>query len=387
MKGNMQKTVNHIALILDRSGSTQGISNEIIAQFNEQADFINKKSKQSNQKTFLSLYTFSTKVDRLLLEVPLDFVTLNKVSTKDYEIEGMTSLLDSVGTVIEDLSQLNKNVNSSKENHSFLIIVLTDGEENSSVLYNKNTLKALMSSKVKTDMWSFVFLCPVGSKKNLVSSFSIPEGNVQEWETDSKGLYSAGKATLSGLDNYFVSRSTGKKSTSSFFTDLKGITLNKIKKELVEVTSDFEVRNVTRAGSCLPIREFCETVNGFYVNGSAFYQLTKPETIQPSKQIVVQNVYSGKLYTGESARELLNLPNTVGNIKVRPGDHQNFKVFVQSTSVNRKLVEGTTLLIKVQKNRSTSTNTGRSKSRSGKTCLCINDAACCSMHDPIGARD
>jgi len=33
-----------------------------------------------------------------------------------------------------------------------------------------------------------------------------------------------------------------------------------------------------------------------------------------------------------------------GEVRIRPGDHGNFDLFVQSTSCNRHLVEGTSLV-------------------------------------------
>jgi hypothetical protein len=50
------------------------------------------------------------------------------------------------------------------------------------------------------------------------------------------------------------------------------------------------------------------------------------------------------VYMGEDARRMLGLP-TSGVAKVRPGNHSSFDVFVQSTSLNRKLVRGTKLLV------------------------------------------
>ena len=91
------------------------------------------------------------------------------------------------------------------------------------------------------------------------------------------------------------------------------------------------------------IRDFCESKIGSYQTGAAYYELTKPEDIQFHKAVVVENIHSGKRYSGPAARNLLGLPPT-GTIRVRPGDHGSFKIFVQSTSVNRKLVGGTTLL-------------------------------------------
>ena len=65
--------------------------------------------------------------------------------------------------------------------------------------------------------------------------------------------------------------------------------------------------------------------------------------VQEYKEIAIVEKAGGKIYVGDDARTLLGLP--IGaRIKVRAGDHAGFAVYVQSTSVNRRLVAGTTLL-------------------------------------------
>ena len=74
-----------------------------------------------------------------------------------------------------------------------------------------------------------------------------------------------------------------------------------------------------------------------------YYELTKPELVQEYKEVAIVEKATGKIYVGDDARTLLGLP--IGaRIKVRPGDHAGFAVYVQSTSVNRRLAAGTTLL-------------------------------------------
>jgi hypothetical protein len=63
-------------------------------------------------------------------------------------------------------------------------------------------------------------------------------------------------------------------------------------------------------------------------------------TVQPQKEIAI--LQFGKVYRGPEARKLLGLPDH--SVRVRPGDHQ-FKIFIQSTSINRKLLAGTQLLV------------------------------------------
>ena len=49
------------------------------------------------------------------------------------------------------------------------------------------------------------------------------------------------------------------------------------------------------------------------------------------------------MYTGPEARSLLGLPDV--EVRVKPDHNDDFTIFVQSTSVNRKLVPNTRLLL------------------------------------------
>jgi hypothetical protein len=81
-----------------------------------------------------------------------------------------------------------------------------------------------------------------------------------------------------------------------------------------------------------------------YRTGSAFYELTKTESIQASKQLAVMDKRTfGGVYTGPQARQVLGLPDY--EIRVTPSQHPDYDIFVQSTSVNRKLVPSTRLLV------------------------------------------
>jgi hypothetical protein len=61
------------------------------------------------------------------------------------------------------------------------------------------------------------------------------------------------------------------------------------------------------------------------------------------KQIIIRDKKTGAVYSGAEARNLLGLPHN-GNVKIIPGNHGAYDVFVQSTSVNRKLPVGTQVI-------------------------------------------
>lgn len=104
--------------------------------------------------------------------------------------------------------------------------------------------------------------------------------------------------------------------------------------------SEYQLIPVARDAA---IRDWVIECGHTYRTGGAFYQLSKSEKVQARKQIAVLEKKTDRVYTGPEARALLGLPNT--EVRVKPDHNDDFTIFVQSTSVNRKLVPNTRLLL------------------------------------------
>lgn len=94
------------------------------------------------------------------------------------------------------------------------------------------------------------------------------------------------------------------------------------------------------------------TKNGIeFKKGRGFYELSKVETVQQYKEVIMQDKETGELFVGSQVREKLGLqPQTEKggvNEKLYAKDAKEFRIFVQSTSVNRKLISGTTFLYEI----------------------------------------
>lgn len=95
-----------------------------------------------------------------------------------------------------------------------------------------------------------------------------------------------------------------------------------------------------------PIKQFVESMDITFKKGRGFYELTKPSVIQEKKEVVIEDRDSGDMFTGEEARNLLGIPyGTRG--KVNAGRSSKYNFFIQSTSVNRKLLKGTKFMYEV----------------------------------------
>jgi hypothetical protein len=97
----------------------------------------------------------------------------------------------------------------------------------------------------------------------------------------------------------------------------------------------------------VPIKQFVEENGLGFKKGRGFYEFTKTETVQGYKEVILMDRSTGDFFEGEKAREMLGLP--IGETaRVRPASLEKYAVFVQSTSVNRKLMKGTRFLYEVE---------------------------------------
>lgn len=141
------------------------------------------------------------------------------------------------------------------------------------------------------------------------------------------------------------------KSEDSFKIGKRTVTLKTLPGLHVVPAGRFQVISVESADS---IKGFVEKNGITYKVGKAFYELTKTEEVQQYKEIILQDKISGDMYYGDDARKHLGLKpqcerkGDYAHEKLRPVKDDEYRVFVQSTSVNRKLVAGTNLLYEVE---------------------------------------
>jgi hypothetical protein len=327
---------NHFVICLDRSGSMQGISKNAVDTFNENANAIRDGALGSGQHSTVTLVTFGGGIENVFYRQPAD--RLRPYGYGEYRPDGGTPLFDAVGGIIQRL-RLERDVHDP--NVSYVIIVITDGEENASTRLSARAVAEMMQEVQATDRWSFAFLLPRGKAGVFQSRYGVPPGNVKEWDATAQGAAIASAAVSSGISAYYGARSVGLRSTKGFFTtDLSGVSAATVKKKLDDVRSKVIIGDVNRSTN---IRDYVESAFGVpYSLGRAYYQLMKDEKVQHHKLFILRERATGVMYAGAEARQLLGMPDGV-DVKVRPGDHAAWDVFVQSTSSNRKLLPGTKL--------------------------------------------
>lgn len=337
---------NYVGLSRDHSGSMRSIARPAARDYNSKISSIREASIANNQDTIVSVvecgYGDTDRVRRVITNSAV--TVLQPLAESAYQTDGRgTPLWDSVGELIEMFESV---PDAGNKDVSFLVMTITDGAENSSVKYSPSKLATKIRTLEATDRWTFVFRVPRGAGKKIASTLGIPEGNIQEWDQTEKGVQVAAQRDAEAFTQYFTSRSAGATSTRKFYTDLSQVSSKDAEVALTDVSKEVLIWPVGPKENGAEIRGFVESrLNGKpLLKGAGFYQLTKTEpTVQDHKKILIRDKSTQAIYFGAAARQMLGLP-TWGDVRLAPGNHGNFDIFIQSTSVNRKLTSGTSLI-------------------------------------------
>ena len=150
------KKTSHVVFILDNSVSMKSSLEATISGFNEFLSAQKLDEEKSGIKTAISLFKFGGQtLDQVYFKVPVN--SCSELNTSSYSPYGFsTNLRDGLGGTILRLNEdLTKSSKGSRE--SVMIVLLTDGQENSSTVFSSDDLKKIIS-KCEEVNWGFTFL-------------------------------------------------------------------------------------------------------------------------------------------------------------------------------------------------------------------------------------
>ncbi|MCM2388230.1 vWA domain-containing protein [Streptomyces albipurpureus] len=341
----IQNYINHVALVLDASSSMSHLSRKVVEVADQQIAYLARRSRELDQETRVTVYVFADKVECVIYDKDV----LRMPSLKQlYRVGGMTALLAAALQSQRELAQTAQLYGD----HSFLTFVLTDGQENAShrcpnaPAGGPRELAEAVGEMVETqeDNWTLAVLVPDQMGKREAMQWGFPKDNIAIWDaTSTQGLEEAGQVIRQATEKFMVGRSQGIRGSRAVFSS-GAEAVNKDTLKAAGLTpvdaSEYELITVARDAA---IRDWVVECGHTYRTGGAFYQLSKSEKVQARKQIAVLEKKTDRVYTGPEARALLGLPDA--EVRVKPDHNEDFTIFVQSTSVNRKLVPNTRLLL------------------------------------------
>lgn len=223
-KANKGPTV--VNFILDKSGSMETMRDSVISGFNEYVDNLRK------QKDLLFSFTLfdSDEVEQRYIAEPIKTVV---PLTKDTFVPGSaTPLYDAVCETVKDASE---KLDKEYSKYSALVVVMTDGEENSSSKYTMKDFVELKKKLEKKGNWTFVFMGAGQDAWATAQSYGISAGNTMSWDATSAGATKAMRSLAQNTVMYAsaMAGGGGGGNTANFFNgsdDTKGAAVYKSKK-------------------------------------------------------------------------------------------------------------------------------------------------------------
>lgn len=195
-------------ILLDRSGSMGGARWETaISSINQYVETL-KKTKNLDANITVSAFDtgdFSKSVIESRVNSALSFVTIrDNVSIKEFKSLEATELSPRGGTPLYDATAQIINMAETDNNKKSVIIIMTDGEENSSKEYNLAAIKARIEGCIARD-WEVVFLGAEFNADNTARSYGLDSGKVisttlkntcrtMDWYADASAAYATGMA-------------------------------------------------------------------------------------------------------------------------------------------------------------------------------------------------
>lgn len=331
-----QNPIQHVALVLDASPSMQHLVDTVITVADDQIKFLAQRSQELDLETHVTVYMFADPDMIYCLFYDKDVLRLPSLKGLYTWMGRSTALIDAA---MQSQLDLQKTATLYGE-HAFLTFILTDGEENSSIRYSGPALKKLLAEQ--PDNTTVAIMVPDQRSKIRCHDLGFGRDNVAVWDATSKqGMEEAGRVIRGATDVYMTNLSRGVTNKGVFNMSTAAVNHKTVTK--LKELSGFRVEKVKDPAVIRPFIE--DYLKLPFIQGNYFFLLAKREKIGPQKEIIIRHKISGKLYGGKDARALLGLPDH--EVSVKPEPNGEYDVFVQSTSLNRNLLPGHELLIKV----------------------------------------
>lgn len=147
----MSKPTTHVLLLVDDSGSMSSVANAVRSGFNE---YIDSLIADDAAKYRVTVGIFSSGYDTYAEAVkPKNVVKLN---TSNYTAAGWsTALYDGIGRIVNDFERANPDLSADDK---VLLVIQTDGEDNSSREFDVNAARDLIKRRQDEDGWSVLYL-------------------------------------------------------------------------------------------------------------------------------------------------------------------------------------------------------------------------------------
>lgn len=177
----MAKNLTELVFILDKSGSMAGLETDTIGGFNA---LLKKQQREAGEATVTTVL-FNDGYELLHDRIPVRSVL--PITEREYEVGGMTALLDAIGATIQKIGNAQKRTSEENRAGKVLFVITTDGMENASCEFNRHKIKTMIANQKEKYQWEFIFMGANIDAVSTASEFGIDEEFAVNYHADEKG--------------------------------------------------------------------------------------------------------------------------------------------------------------------------------------------------------
>lgn len=158
-----------VAFVQDRSGSMASVWEETLSGYKAYVKDMQTKGPVEGVDYLFTLTVFDTSVDHPYTTISANDVSLDELAK--HGPRGGTALYDAVGSTIRKIEADRGGADK------VLVVIVTDGHENSSREWTKDGLKAAITEKIGQGDWTFTYLGTQPETWDAASGIGISVGN------------------------------------------------------------------------------------------------------------------------------------------------------------------------------------------------------------------
>lgn len=177
----MKTNTTELVFILDKSGSMAGLEADTIGGYNAML----QKQKEAQGEAVVTTVLFSNGLD--LIHDRINIQGVAPITEREYEVGGMTALLDAIGSTIQEIGNVQKGTSEEARAKRVLFVITTDGMENASKEYGVETVKMMIANQQNLYDWEFIFLGANIDAVSTAAKFGIHEDFAVKYHADREG--------------------------------------------------------------------------------------------------------------------------------------------------------------------------------------------------------
>jgi uncharacterized protein YegL len=190
----MQENLTDITVVLDKSGSMNPLTSDVIGGFNQ---FLKEQQELPGQ-ALMTLILFDTTYKVVFAGIPVRDV--KPLDEKTYRPGGATALLDAMARAITEAGARFEKMKEEERPGRIVVLTMTDGHENSSSEHTKAQLVEMKDHQENVYNWHFVFIGANVDAFAEAHALNIRSGNAMNFGHTKGGVKAAFACMSSGMN-------------------------------------------------------------------------------------------------------------------------------------------------------------------------------------------